>query len=279
MTNDAQIEHWSGVGGERWAADAAHFDRMLRPYLDRLLDGGDLQTGERVIDVGCGPATSSLAAADAVGPDGTVLGVDISRPLLEVGRLRVTDAGLHNVELLDADAQTHLFAPGRADVVLSRFGVMFFDDPVAAFANLSVALRPGGRLVFVCWRDALENEWITEPAAVLFEHFALPADGPDPSTSPFSLARSERIHEVLGSAGFGAIQAVPFDVPTWVGATPADTAEFFRGTELARTLTEGAPEDRLAEAWRAVTDRLGAHQSDDGIVLGGSAWLVSATRP
>jgi ubiquinone/menaquinone biosynthesis C-methylase UbiE len=125
-----------------------------------MFDAARLQPGERVLDVGCGFGTTTIEAADCVAPLGRVLGVDISAAMLEPARQPVAAAGTGNIELLEADAQVHPFEAGAFDVVISRFGLMFFEDPDAAFANLARALRPDGRLVFVCWPDPMKSEWV-----------------------------------------------------------------------------------------------------------------------
>ena len=171
---------------------------MSAACLDLIVREVDLQPGEHVLDVGCGAGALSLAAADLVGDAGSVTGVDMSAPLLTVARQR---PGAGVVALLQADAQTHDFGDSRVDAIVSRFGVMFFDDPAAAFLNLAGALRPGGRIVFACWRDLIENEWIMVPAVAALEHVPMPELGEEGGPGTYSLADPDRVRAVLVGAG------------------------------------------------------------------------------
>lgn len=151
--NRAQREYWATAGPRQYEEYSDTNEALLAPFGQAMLDAALLRPGERVLDVGCGHGTSPLEAAERVAASGRVVGVDISAVMLEPARQRVAAAGVDNVELLQADAQVHPFEPASFDVVISRFGMMFFDDPEAAFGNLARALQPGGRLVFVCPQD------------------------------------------------------------------------------------------------------------------------------
>ena len=159
--NAQQIEYWNGPVGERWAKKQSDFDRNMGSLTVKALAFADARPGERVLDIGCGFGTTTMALARSVAPDGRVTGIDISAPMLGAARRRVAEAGLP-IELIEADASVHPFAP-RYDLLFSRFGVMFFADPTAAFANLHGALKPKGRLAFVCWRAFAENTWAFAP--------------------------------------------------------------------------------------------------------------------
>jgi ubiquinone/menaquinone biosynthesis C-methylase UbiE len=162
--NAVQAEHWNGTEGHHWAAHHERYEAMLGPFGVHVLDAVEIQPGERVLDVGCGTGDLSLAAARAVGSADRVVGIDLSVPMLETARRRASTAGLGNASFVAGDAQGHGFRESEFDVVVSRFGVMFFTDPVAAFTNLARALRPGGRLGFVCWQDAGVNDWMLVPS-------------------------------------------------------------------------------------------------------------------
>jgi ubiquinone/menaquinone biosynthesis C-methylase UbiE len=146
IANTEQYDAWNGDIGQRWVANPDRRDRMLAPVASILIAAADLTPGEAVLDIGCGCGTTTLAAARAVGPAGTVAGIDISDLMLDVARQRADAAGITNMTLLQADAQVHDFDADSIDVAISRFGTMFFADPDAAFANIATALRPGARL-------------------------------------------------------------------------------------------------------------------------------------
>jgi ubiquinone/menaquinone biosynthesis C-methylase UbiE len=163
--NAGQYEHWNAEEGEHWVTHQQGYDTQLRAFGDRMLQAALIGPTDKVLDVGCGTGATTLAAA--VATRGDVLGVDLSQPMLQVARARATALGRSNVRFEQADAQTHPFTPAGFDVVISRFGVMFFDDPVAAFANLARATRPGGRLVVTCWQELVANEFVLVPSIAL----------------------------------------------------------------------------------------------------------------
>jgi len=161
--NADQVAFWNSPAGEKWVRNQAEMDMTLAPLTEMLLARAAPAPGQRVLDVGCGTGTTVLQLAGAVGPGGHVQGLDVSEPMLALARQRVAAAGAGNVDLVLDDAQTFAFDAGSRDLVFSRFGVMFFADPPAAFANLRRALVPGGRLVFVCWADLADNPWFKVP--------------------------------------------------------------------------------------------------------------------
>jgi hypothetical protein len=161
---------------------------------------------------------------------------------------------------------------------MSRFGVMFFEDPVAAFANLHTALRPGGRLVFVCWQEMLTNEWIAVPAMAVLQHLPLPEPGPPDAPGPFSLADPQRVHAVLAEAGYHDIALDPVEDPLLLGGggTLDDTVAFLRGTGMARVLFDGAPAEAEEAAIAEIRRVLAPFETPQGYRLGSAVWLVRA---
>lgn len=197
--NQDQADYWSTQ--KKWVDHQETLDATLAPVLARLLQSANLQSGEKVLDIGCGTGASLLAIADAVGPDGSVTGADISPLLLERARGRIAHADAGNVQSLDCDAQTYDFAPASIDCALSRFGVMFFDDPVAAFTNIARALKPGGRLVFLTWAALRKNPWFDLPRQVAFNQLgALPKADPR-APGPLAFAERDYVSDILTSAG------------------------------------------------------------------------------
>lgn len=176
------------------------------------------------------------------------------------------------------DAQVHPFPAGGFDVVMSRFGVMFFDDPGAAFANLGRALRPAGRLAFLCWQEPAANEFFAIPLAAAAAHVPLPERGGPDDPGPFSLARPDRIRDLLAAASFLAVSVEPVTAAMRVGEDLDDVLDYFLGLGMVRAmLAEASPGDSAAAAG-AVRDALAPHRGPDGVRLDGAAWLVSARR-
>jgi SAM-dependent methyltransferase len=278
MPNTEQAEYWDGSGGEHWVAEQARYDRINGGFGDRVVEVFSPQPGERVLDVGCGNGALSLAIGPLVAPEGSVLGLDLSGPMLEMATARARRAGLTNVRFERGDAQVYPFAEAGFDGVVSRFGVMFFDDPQAAFANLARAVRSGGRLVFACWQELLANEWLMVPAGAALAHVPMPNLGGPGAPGPFSLADPERVRSILEGAGFTEVDVDDFRCPMPFGSTVADTVAFMQGTDMAATLMADVSENVAAAAWEAVRAALVPHAGSEGVVLGGAAWIVTATK-
>ena len=268
---------WNGPGGDHWVAHAERHDRALAPYGHAVLAAADVGPGERILDVGCGTGAMTRAAARLANP-GTALGVDIGRPLVEEARAETARAaGPPNVRFERADAQVHPFAPGAFDVVVSRFGVMFFDDPVAAFTNLRRGLVGGGRLAFACWQSLPANDWTAVPMAALVEVLGM-SDVPGPGASgAFSLGDPARIRTLLGASGFVSVHLAEEAHPMWVGTDVDDAVTYMRGQSLARTLLEGKDPEQVDAALSALRAALAPHTGDDGVALSSRAWIVTAT--
>ncbi|MBT9384535.1 class I SAM-dependent methyltransferase [Pseudooceanicola sp. CBS1P-1] len=199
--NAAQRALWNAQPGATWVTHQAVLDRMHQPMADLLLEAARPAPGEQVLDIGCGAGQTVLMAAAMVGPSGRVLGLDISAPLLDLARHRIAGAALPGAEVLLADAQTWPGDGTTVDLVISRMGVMFFEDPVAAFANIRRRMRPGGRLVFICWAEG--NPWFDLPAAACAAHFGPPEAPEDPGApGPLAFRDPERVCRLLTEAGF-----------------------------------------------------------------------------
>src|SRR5512146_1639166 len=192
IVNTAQAEHWNtGDGVAHWLDNQARYDRMNAPFADMILDAAGLRPGTAVLDVGCGCGATTLAAARLVAP-GQAVGLDLSGPMLARARASAAAAGLGNAEFRPGDAQVHALEPARFGAVISRFGVMFFADPVAAFANIRSAAQPAARLAFVCWQPLAANQWLAVPGAALAEHVP-PADfGSGDGPGMFAFADPDR---------------------------------------------------------------------------------------
>lgn len=279
--NAAMVEHWNGAGGERWARDHASYDTMLRPFAALVLDAAALQPGERVLDVGCGNGATSLEAGRQVGTEGSVLGLDVSGPMLARARQRAEDEGLAGtVRFVQADAQTADLDDGQGvDIVISRFGVMFFSDPAGAFDNLARAVRPGGRLAYVCWRGLGENPWLSVPGVAVAAHVALPTP-PDPDApGPFSLAEPDRIRAVLAAA-WEDVDVRPVDTSILVGGggDVDEVVTFFAGTDFGTSVLAGIDGRKRTTALASVAEALRPYATADGVRMPAAAWVVTARR-
>jgi SAM-dependent methyltransferase len=250
-------------------------DRQLVSLGRRAMASLLPRAGERIVDIGCGAGQSVLDLALAVGPTGAVVGVDISAPLLDVARRRA--AGLGNVDFVQADAQTHRFEPGAFDAIFSRFGVMFFADPAAAFANLRAVLKPAGRLAFVCWRALEENDLDIIPLRAAASHLP-PGPSPEPDEpGPFAFATAERVRGILSEAGFVDIEITPYDRQVGSGDMEAMLAVCLSVGSLGKIVRETPGlRDLVAPGVRAA---LAAHDGPDGVTLNAATWIVTARAP
>lgn len=277
--NADQAAYWNDQAGPTWAAMQEIMDWQLAPLSRAVIDVLQPQEGEHVLDIGCGAGGTSLELAWRIEPEGSVTGVDVSEPLLDLARRRADAAGYAQVRFIHGDAQAQAFKAGAFDAAFSRFGVMFFADPVAAFANIRKALRSGGRMAFVCWRAAADNPLMTLPlqaAAHLFD--APPAPAPDPrAPGPFAFADGERLKAILGDAGFTDVSLTAHSAR--IGSRTLDDAlqAALRIGPLGRMLNSFP--DRREAAIGAVRAALAAHEGPDGVLLPSATWIVTARSP
>ncbi|MFE1172564.1 class I SAM-dependent methyltransferase [Streptomyces sp. NPDC058773] len=275
--NAAQAEAWNGDSGRYWVRRRAHQERRYGRLTPRLLAAAGIRADSRVLDLGCGSGGTTLEAARAA-TEGTVLGVDLSGTMLAEARKQAAAAGLAQVAFAQGDAQVHDFGDAAFDVVISRFGLMFFADPEAAFSNLARALRPGGRLAFLCWRDLAQNPYLTVPFGALAPYAGQPDFGAPGEPGPFSLADAGRITALLEGAGFDGISVGAVDEPMWMGADEDDAVASLTAMPLARKMLDQLGDEARKSALTALRDTLAAHRGEDGVRLGSAAWLVTAGR-
>lgn len=274
--NAQQIEYWNGPAGERWARLQEQIDLHLADITEAAIHFAAPERGERVLDIGCGCGTATFLLAMKTGPGGAAAGIDISGPMLRVARARAM-AQNAGVTFLEADASAYEFQ-SVFDLVFSRFGVMFFADPVGGLANIWNALAPRGRLVFVCWRSFAENLWAREPMEAA--QSLLPPQKPaDPlAPGPFAFADAVRVRDVLERAGYASIAIEPFDGAMNMGPTPAEAAaEALNIGPLARAAT-GLDEDTRENIRRRVEMAYSAYASAAGVRVPAACWFVWAAR-
>lgn len=277
--NTEQQAFWTDLAGPIWVAQMDAMDVMLAPVLDGLLQRAALQKGERVLDIGCGAGTSTIAAARVVGEQGHVCGVDISSTLLDVANARSCDQP--SLAYLKQDAQTHVFPPQSIDCLISRFGMMFFEDSEAAFANLRNALRPGGRMVFATWGEIPENPFFTLPARVAKRVLGpVPKIDPD-GPGPFAFRDPARVADILKAAGLAdiSIKDVPLSLGPLADADVVAELMCQIGPAERALMHYGANTDARAELFDALVKSLAPYQTAQGIQIPALINFCMARKP
>jgi ubiquinone/menaquinone biosynthesis C-methylase UbiE len=270
--------------GQAWVAFHSRIDAQLDPFGRRVLERLAPQSGARVLDVGCGTGQTVIELAELVGPRGEVVGIDVSEPMLECAEERLREGGHMQVDLLLDDAQTHVFLDRYFDLAFSRFGLMFFEDPVAGFGNVCRALRRGGKLGFVCWQACERNPWASVPLEAVLgvePSLAAPTFLNSESPGPFFLADPEKIRNILEAAGFAAIDIAPLEMPLNFGAaeTLSDAVAYgLRIGPASRAIAEANPASMPAFT-AALENALRPYLRADGVWLDSAAWIVLAERP
>lgn len=271
--DNEQARLWNGPAGQAWVDAQAVLDRMFEPFEAMLADAATAGGAHRVLDVGCGTGATTLAIARRLGAAADCLGIDISQPMLALARARAEQAGLP-ARFVRADAQSHGFAPGRFDVVVSRFGVMFFDDPVRAFGNLRQAIRAGGRMRVIAWRSAAENPFMTtaeRTAAPLLPN--LPPRRPG-APGQFAFADRQHVERILIESGWTDIDIRPIDVACSIPETAL--VPYLGRLGPVGLLLQGADDRmraRVIETVRAAFEPY-VHRSD--VRFAAACWMVDA---
>jgi len=275
--NEAQRERWNGIDGEFWVRQHDRLDRTLAPVTGPLLAFAAPRSGSTVIDVGCGCGATTIELARTVGPSGRVIGLDISEPMLSLATTRLRE--FPNATTMLGDAADLPLSDLNAELIVSRFGVMFFGDPVAAFANLRTGLAPGGRVRFACWRPISENPWLQIPLHAVYEHAPrLPKPEPE-EPGPFAFADTDRVTRILTSAGFTAPSFTPLDIQLDIAAGGTLDDAVMQSSEMgpAKRALADQPDDIRVAALDSVRRALAPYASPSGVTLPAAIWLVAAT--
>ncbi len=273
-SNADQLRAWNGDEGAYWAAHADDFDRGSAAYHRPFLEAAAIHDADRVLDIGCGTGQTTRDAARAA-RSGSALGVDLSSQMIEYARRRAVEERVGNVVFEQADAQVHPFDAGTFDVAISRTGGMFFGDPVAAFANISRALRPGGRLVLLAWQGPGPNEWIRELSGALAAGRDLPLP-PLEAPGPFALSDPDRVRSILTATGYSDIELDSRSEPMWFGRDTESAYGFVLG--LMGWMLEGLDDARRAQALDNLRVSLTAHATGHGVLYESATWTIHAIR-
>lgn len=280
MQNKEQIEYWNGDAGKRWAKEDDLMARLLRPVCEALLDHADIAHCRNALDIGCGGGSQSLLLAQRLNNDANVLGVDISAPMLEVAQSKTaeSDEAGAGVQFLQADATTHDFEPGSYDLLFSRFGVMFFDDPVAAFSNLRQAMTEDAHVAFCCWQSLRDNDWTLLPVQAALQFVEMP-DTPDPhAPGPFAFADPERVRSILQESGFSDVAIHSHNTDMQFGQGPdlgSCVRELAAIGPVSRLLT-GADDAVLEKVFGAMEEVLAPYYNGKALNLPAAIWFVTA---
>ncbi|HEX4112134.1 MAG TPA: methyltransferase domain-containing protein [Stellaceae bacterium] len=271
------VTYWGGPGGARWVDESARTEIMLSRVADLLYAAAKPQPGETVLDVGCGLGPTTIALARRVAPNGRAVGLDVSNQMIGLARQRA--AGIANIEFIADDAVRHPFAAPFADLLFSRFGVMFFGDPTAAFTNLRRAVKPKGRVTFACWRKLSENPWMLTPLMAAYEHLPrLPSAAPE-EPGPFSFADQTRVTRILTEAGFAAPAFTPaelaFDVAGGAGMDAAVHQTMTIGA--ASRALQDQPDTVRAAVAQSIRTALAPYAKGQSVELPGAIWIVEST--
>lgn len=271
-------EDWAGEMGARWLASLDRFEGMIAPIGAALLERAAFQPGERVLDLGCGGGATTLAIAEAVGPDGAALGLDIAPMLVERAAQRAAAAG-SAARFVCADAATATLDEPPFDRLFSRFGSMFFPEPVAAFANLKAMLKPGARIDLAVWANPRDNLWMMEVMGVVRQHIEIPPATPR-APGPFALEDLTYLEEILTGAGFSGMEVTPYEGHQPVGgpgATPEGAVDFVLSSmAVGRALDEAGDETRAAARADLLDLFTRRHVDGEGVMMQAKAWLVQA---
>tara|TARA_R110000772_G_scaffold82239_2_gene174518 strand:- start:1238 stop:2053 length:816 start_codon:yes stop_codon:yes gene_type:complete len=270
MSNEEQIEYWNDNAGLKWAEQQVAMDVFLAPVTSLLMDAAAIAPGERVLDIGCGTGETILIAAEA-GAD--VTGVDVSKPMLDLARSRADG----RADLLLADASEY-HADEGFDLIISRFGVMFFEDPVAAFTNIKANLKPGGRMVFACWQSPKVNLWVMVPMQAIKPLLPEAPEADPHAPGPFAFADPERLESILAAAGFDNVSITSHMVAICISQSDGvDGAVYFSSQIGPASRAIGEVDDDLkAQLLMALKEALAPYGDKGRVTLPGGIWIVRA---
>lgn len=276
QVGDEQVKLWNGAAGRAWVETRDVLEAMFKPLEELLVRAVSDAAASRVLDIGCGTGATTFAVARALGPEGRCTGIDISEPMIAAARARAEREG-RSASFICSDAQTCVFAPASFDMIISRLGVMFFADPVQAFANLRRAARPGAALRFIAWRGAAENPFMTTAEQATRPLLPdLPARRPD-APGQFGFADRKRVESVLKRSGWDAIAIEPIDIA--LSFPLSELTRYVSWLGPVGTLLQAMEEPRRTQVVETVRGAFDRYVHGNEIRFTAACWMVAARAP
>ena len=276
LPNTNQIEFWNSHFGIAWSNNADAIDFVFSNITLAIVQAASIVPGDRVMDLGCGSGGTSIAIADQVGPTGFVLAIDVSEPMINRVKVRNAKFKLENLSILNGDAAIFPFKSDDYDVLLSRFGCMFFDEPKNAFRNIGTALRQGCRLALAVWRTPRDNPWAMEPISVARQFLDMPPRPGPEEPSPFSFSDPDRVRNILGDVGWTNIELTPLDLQLTLGRSDEEALAFLTQIGPLAAPLAAASKNNYAKAIGRIKDLLVTKRNKDGIVqLAAGCWIIT----
>ena len=275
-----QSEYWNGKAGKKWASLANNQDTLLGKLGEATMDAAGVSNGQSVLDIGCGSGGSTFEISRRIGSDGTVWGVDISKPMLDIAIARLTSHDIGNVRFSEADVTTFDFTNHSFDIAFSRFGVMFFEDSVAAFRNINKSLLPGSPLSFVCWQSPIQNPWQSLFVQEVKKFIDLPAPPPR-SPGPFAFMESNYVNSILENSNFESIEIEGHEaeVNMFSGRSLADSVKDYMAINpVVSEMLKDSSNQVKQEIIKSTMEVFSPYYSDKGLIFPGAAWLVTAKK-
>ena len=274
--NQDQKEFWNEKKGKIWVSLEKHIDKMLNPLGDHAIKILEPKDGEKILDVGCGTGSTTQNLSKLVGDSGLITGMDISEPILDFAKKQSNSKKINNINFILADAQNFQFLTKSYDAIFSRFGIMFFEDPIAAFKNIKKSLKNKGRLTFICWRKRDENDWITLSSNIASNFLELPPNANPKEPGPFAFEDSGYIEEILIKSGWKNITIKNHNQNIIVGETVNITAEFLSRMGPMSVPFENADQYTQRKVKEALKECYSKYNTSNGVEFNFSTWIVSA---